>query len=47
MIDLRYKPNEFMENTIFKESIRDVDYAYILAGLDIMELPSIIEQVKA
>ena len=47
MRDMGQKPNELVEKTLFKERIQDVDYTPILAGLDMMEPSSRIQQFKA
>ena len=46
MIYIGNKPNEFTEKTLFKESMQDVDYTPILAGIGMMDPPDSIEKFK-
>ena len=47
MIFLAQKPNNLVDKTLFKEHTQDVDYTPVLSGLDMMDPPSIIEEVMA
>ena len=50
MDELRYvekKPNDFMYKELFKDIIQDVDYTFILDGIENMETSDRIDQVKA
>ena len=46
MRELGQKPNEFMENTLFKELIYDIDYTSILYVIIMIDPYSNIEQFK-
>ena len=46
MRELGQKPNEFMEKTLFKELIYDIDYTSILYVIIMIDPYSNIEQFK-
>ena len=45
--EIGYQRNEFLDKILYKECIQDVEYNPILSVIDMMYIPSIIDQVKA